>query len=69
MLCLAPLSGKTELSTKSSDSSLQIPSKGSSNGLLHSSVAVSVLKLRMLKAACLQGHYVKGEKRPSPIGY
>ena len=69
MLCLAPPSGKTEYFMKSSDSSLQIPSKGLSNGVLQSSVAVPVLKLRMLKVACLQGHNVIGKKRSSPIGF
>ena len=62
MQCLVPPSGKTEQSTESSNSSLQSPSKGLSNGLLYSSVAAPVLKLRMLKVACLQGHNVIGKK-------
>ena len=61
MLRLAPPSGKTEHLTESSDSSLQSPRKGLSNGVLYSSVAVSVLKLRMLKVACLQGLNVKSK--------
>ena len=54
---------------ESSNSSLQSPSKSLFNDVLHFSVAAPVLKLRMLKVACLQGHYVMGEKRPSPIGF
>ena len=62
MLCLAPPNGKTEHSTESSNSLLQSPSKGLSNGVSHSSVAAPVLKLRMLKVACLQGHNVMGKE-------
>ena len=58
-----PPNGKTKYSTESSDSSLQSPSKGLSNGVLHSSVAAPVLKLHMLKVACLQGRNVIGKKR------
>ena len=65
MLCLLPLSGKTEHFTKSNGSSLQTPSTGLSNGALHSSVAASILKLRMLKDACLQGQNMMGKKRLS----
>ena len=66
MLCLASPSGKTEHSTELDDSSLQIPSNGLSNGVLYSSVAIPVLKLRMLKVACLQGHNVMSRKRQVP---
>ena len=69
MLYLAPPSGKTEHFTESNNSSSQSPSKGLFNGVLHSSVAAPVLKLRMLKVACLQGHKVMGEKRPSSTGF
>ena len=69
MLCLAPPSDKTKHSVESSNSSLQIPSKDLSNGVLHSSVADPVLKLRMLKVSCLQGYNVIGKKRPSPISF
>ena len=71
MLCLAPPSGKTEHSTGSSNYSLQSPSKGLSNGVLglQTSVAATVLKSRMLKVACLQGHNVISKKLPSPIGF
>ena len=66
MLWLAPPSDKTEYLTESSGSSLQSLSKGLSNGVLHSS---SILKLRLLKVAYLQGHNVIGKKRLSPIGF
>ena len=56
MCCLVPPSGKMELSAESSGSSLQNHIKGLSNGVLHSSVAAPVLKLRVLKVARLQGH-------------
>ena len=69
MYCSVPLSGKTEHSTKSSDSSLQSLSKSLSNGVLYSFVAVPILKLHMLKVACLQGHYVIRKKRGSPVGF
>ena len=62
MLSLAPPSGKIEHSKESSNSSLQIPSKGLSNSVLYSSLAVSVLKLLMLEIACLQGHIMMGKK-------
>ena len=68
MIYLAPPSGKTEHSTKSSDSSLQSLSKGLSNSVLYFTVAVPVLKLCMLKVACLQGHNAKSKKRWNPIG-
>ena len=58
-----PPSGKTERSTESSNKSLQSPSKSLSNGVLYFSVAVLVLKLRMLKVACLQSHNVISKKR------
>ena len=69
MICLAPSSGKTEHSTESSDSSSQSSSKGLSNSVLHFSLAALVLKLRMLKVACLQGHNMMDKKRQSPIGF
>ena len=69
MPCLVPPSGKTEYSTESSDSSLQSPSKGLSNGVLQFSVAAPVLNLSMLKVAYLQGLYEIGKKRSSPIGF
>ena len=69
VLCLEPPNGKTEHSTESGDSSLQSHSKSLSNGVLYTSVAVPVLKLRMLKVACLQSHNVIGKKQISPIGF
>ncbi len=51
------------------DSSLQNPNKGLFNSVLHSSVAAPVLKLRILKVACLQCHNVTSKKRLSPIGF
>ena len=58
MLCLASPSSKTEHSTESNDSSLQSSNKSLSNGVLHSLVAALVLKLCMLKVACLRSHNV-----------
>ena len=51
------------------NSSLQIPSEDLSNSVLYSSVVVPVLKLRMLKVTCLQGHNVIGKKRQSSTGF
>ena len=54
---------------ESSDCSFQSPSNGLFNGVLHSSVAAPVMKLRLLKVAYLQGYNVMGKIQLSPLGF
>ena len=54
---------------ESGNSLLQIPKTGLSNGVLHFSIAGPVLKLCMLKVACLQGHYVMGKNDQVPEAF
>ena len=65
MQFLAPPSGKTESLRSQVAARYRVLVRVFLTVVLHSSVVAPVLKLRMPKVACLQGHNVIGKKRLS----